>query len=90
MKEIPCVDEVNETKGTFRWSNKATDAMHKLNTNCNLTAGLEAVLKVAVGAHVMLRMNIDTSSGLVNGVRSELTTSLYSLTSGKSLTMSRE
>ena len=66
VKEIPCVDEVDETKGTFKWSKKATQAMEKLNHDCNLTAGLEAVLKVAVGARVMLRRNIDTSSGLVN------------------------
>ena len=41
--------------------------MKKLNTDCNITAGLEAVLQVAVGARVMLRRNIDTSKGLVNG-----------------------
>ena len=38
-----------------------------LNSDCNLTAGLEAVLEIAVGARVMLRRNIDTSRGLVNG-----------------------
>ena len=40
--------------------------MKKLNTDCNLTAGLEAVLQIAVGARVMLRRKIDTRSGLVN------------------------
>ena len=38
-----------------------------MNSDCNLTAGLEAVLQVAVGARVMLRRNIDVSSGLMNG-----------------------
>ena len=66
-KEIPCVDEVDETTGTFKWNKKATDEMKKLNSDCNLTAGLEAVLQVAIGARVMLRRNIDTAVGLVNG-----------------------
>jgi hypothetical protein len=65
-KEIPCIDEV-ETQGTFKWSEKATEALKKLNSDCNMTAGLEAVLQVAVGARVMLCRNIDTSSRLVNG-----------------------
>ena len=66
MKEIPCVDKVDETKRTFKWTKKAIEAKGKLNTDCNLTGGLEAVLKVAVGARVMLRRIIDTSNGLVN------------------------
>ena len=66
-KEILCTDEVDETTGTFKWSKKATDEMKKLNTDSNLTAGLEAVLHFAVGARVMLCRNIDTSIGLVNG-----------------------
>ena len=66
-KEIPCIDEVDETTGKFKWTQKAKDEMKKLNTDCNLTAGLEAVLQIAVGARVMLRRNIDTRSGLVNG-----------------------
>ena len=66
-KEIPCVDEVDETQGTFKWSDKAKEALKKINSDCDLTAGLEAVLQVAVRARVMLRRNIDVSSGLVNG-----------------------
>ena len=32
-----------------------------------MTAGLEAKLSLAVGARAMLRHNIDTKAGLVNG-----------------------
>ena len=67
IKDIPCVDEVDETLGKYKWNQKASDALKKLNSDCNMTAGLEAVLQVAVGARVMLRRNIDTTTGLVNG-----------------------
>ena len=39
----------------------------KSNNDSNCTAGLEAELTLAVGARVMLRRNIDTKQGLVNG-----------------------
>ena len=53
--------------GTRRWNKKAADHLAKLNSDSNMTAGLEAKLRLAVGARVMLRRNIDTSAGLVNG-----------------------
>ena len=62
---------MDETLGKYKWNQKASDALKKLNSDCsdcNMTAGLEAVLQVAVGAGVMLRRNIDTTTGLVNGV----------------------
>ena len=46
---------------------KQKKSLKKMNSDCNLTAGLEAVLQVAVRALVMLRRKIDVSSGLVNG-----------------------
>ena len=45
-----------------------TSGPKRLRSNdSNSTAGLEAELTLAVGAHVMLRRNIDTKQGLVNG-----------------------
>eukprot|EP00731_Ephydatia_muelleri_P023421 Em0015g1004a len=65
--EVPCIDETDETTGPVKWTKRAAPALQKLNLDCNLTAGLEAVLKLAVGARVMLRRNINTMEGLVNG-----------------------
>ena len=66
-KELLCTDEVDETLATYKWNQKTKEALDKMNGDCNLTAGLEALLKIAVGARVMLRRNIDTRTGLVNG-----------------------
>ena len=41
--------------------------LQKLSEDCNMTARLEAKLQLAVGAQVMLCLNIDTNAGLVNG-----------------------
>lgn len=57
----------DETKSTAKWHDKAAKQLQKLNHDCNNTAGLEAVLTLAVGARVMLRRNIAVKSGLVNG-----------------------
>ena len=67
VHELACVDDVDESGGTRRWNKKAADHLEKLNSDSNMTAGLEAKLRLAVGARVMLRRNIDTSAGLVNG-----------------------
>ena len=61
------MDEVDETKSSKKWHKKAAEQLDKLNKDCNNTAGLQAVVKVAVGAHAMLRHNIETKGGLVNG-----------------------
>ena len=66
VHELACVDEI-ESCGTRRWNKKAADHLEKLNSNSNMTAGLEAKLPLAVGARVMLRRNVDTRAGLVNG-----------------------
>ena len=67
IHKISCVDEIDETMGTRRWSKRSAEQLQKLNKDSNLTAGLEAELVVATGARVMLRRNIDTKHGLVNG-----------------------
>ena len=65
--KILCVDEIDETSSSLKWSKKAQKELDKVNKDSNLTAGLEAELTIAVGARVMLRRNIDTKQGLVNG-----------------------
>ena len=67
VHELVCTDEVDETAGTRKWNKKAAEQLEKLNNDCNRTAGLEAKLSLAVGARVMLRRNINTKRGLVNG-----------------------
>ena len=67
IQQITCSDEIDETKSTRTWGKKAAEQLERLNKDCNNTAGLQALLKVAVGARVMLRRNIDTKAGLVNG-----------------------
>ena len=65
--EICYTDEVDETKGMHKWSKKEAEELKRLNKDYNLTAGLEAVLHIAVGARVILCRNPNTSLGLVNG-----------------------
>ena len=67
IHELVCTDEVDETISIRKWNKKASEQLDKLNSDCNKTAGLEAKLSLAVDARVMLRRNLDTKSGLVNG-----------------------
>ena len=76
VHEIMCTDEIDQTSSTQKWTKKATEQLEKLNSDCNMTAGLEAKLTLAVGARVMLRRNMDTKKGLVNGVVVLMSTSM--------------
>ena len=64
--QLQPVNEVNETCSTRKSNKRAVNSSTSL-TMTNLTAGLEAKLVLAVGAQIMLRYNIDTNAGLVNG-----------------------
>jgi len=53
LHKIVCIDEIDETSSSRKWSKKAEKELDKLNKDSNLTAGLEAELTLAVGARVM-------------------------------------
>ena len=67
VKEIPCCDLVDESGSMRKWNKKTAEHLEKLNKDMNNTAGLEALLKLAIGARVMLRCNVKVEEGLVNG-----------------------
>ena len=67
IQGLPSLDVVQEIMGNVKWGKKATKQLESMNDDSNNTASLEYMLRVAVGARVMLRRNIDTSAGLVNG-----------------------
>ena len=62
-----CTDEIDEAVATSKWNKRAQERLKQMNKDCNLTAGLEEVIHLTVGARVMLRRNLDTGAGLVNG-----------------------
>ena len=43
--KIVCVDEIDETSSSSKWSKKAEKELDKVNRDSNLTAGLEAELR---------------------------------------------
>ena len=74
LHELVCTDEVDLTASACKWNKKIekivmAEQLEKLNSDCNMTACLEAKLLLAVGARVMLRRNniIDPKAGLVIG-----------------------
>ncbi len=76
-KAISTKFNINNVKISAIDSNKTTKFTKKPNTTCTTnsrqkikisdTAGLESTLEVGVGSVVMLRRNVDTEIGLVNG-----------------------
>ena len=57
VHQIKCIDEVDETASKLTWTKKADGQLQKLNNDSNMTAGLEAILMIAVGARVMFHRN---------------------------------
>ena len=55
LHKIVCIDEIDETSSSHKWTKKAQKQLEKLNNDSNRTAGLEAELTLAVGARVMLQ-----------------------------------
>ena len=50
VHDIYCTDEIDETAGNRKMAKKVIEHLDKLNADCNMTAGLEAKLPIAVSA----------------------------------------
>ncbi|KAL5497334.1 hypothetical protein EMCRGX_G013794 [Ephydatia muelleri] len=48
VARLPCIDEFDETAGTVKWTKRASSELERLTKDCNMTAGLEAELNLAV------------------------------------------
>jgi len=59
-------DEIDGTSSE-EVKHSAKVKLRQLNSDVSHTAGLEGELKLAIGARVMLRRNLDMEDGLVNG-----------------------
>ncbi len=69
MVSLHSKDVIDEAGSTAKWGKKADERIKVMNRDSNLTAGLEVVLNLPVGACVMLQRswNVSTDDGLVNG-----------------------
>ena len=63
-EEVNCWPLYPQNDEAIKWNKRAQE---HLKQDCNMTAGLEEVIHLAVGACVMLRRNLNTEAGLVNG-----------------------
>ena len=75
--EISALDEIDcKIKRISKNAEEAVEQLDRLD-DARQTGGLEKVLKLVVGARVMLRKNLDVTKGLVNGSMGTLVDVVY-------------